>query len=144
MSGARDETEKSMSWTEAVAGALGSHEVSLRANAVSQLLELNKVVQQARQAAAAPAAAAGSGDELDRVINLIENLYEHIDRLKKDVAELNNTQLRDGGTWNAKTVYRPNELVTAAGTLWLCKLANANSHPPSDNWRLMVKTKGRP
>jgi hypothetical protein len=144
MSGARDETEKSMSWTEAVAGALGSHEVSLRANAVSQLLQLTKVVQQARQAAAAPAAAASSGDELDRVINLIENLYEHIDRLKKDVAELNNTHLRDGGTWNAKTLYRANDVVTCDGTLWLCRQPNANSHPPGDSWRLMVKVKGRP
>ena len=132
--------ESTMSWTHAVSEALGVHEVALRQNAVSELLQLTKVVQQARQAAAAPAAAASSGDELDRILNLIEDIYTRLERIEARPDE----SLRDGGTWNAKTLYRANDVVTCDGTLWLCKQPNANSHPPGDSWRLMVKVKGRP
>jgi len=135
--------DEAMSWTHAVSEALGSHEVSLRANAVSQLLELNKVVAQAKAAAASPppmANGGGSADEVDRILNLIEDIYTRLERIEARPDE----SLRDGGTWNAKTLYRANDVVTCDGTLWLCKQPNANSHPPGDSWRLMVKVKGRP
>lgn len=64
--------------------------------------------------------------------------------LVKRVAELEDSQLTDGGTWKAETSYRKNQVVTCHGTLWIGKRPNSNSKPPSDSWRMMLRTGERP
>ena len=66
--------------------------------------------------------------------------------LEQRLAELEQRPLlEDGGIWSGEKTYRPGDVVTDSGTIWVALQVNISSRPGHSEkcWRLMVKSKGR-
>lgn len=59
--------------------------------------------------------------------------------LEKRVAALEaRPELKDAGVWREGTAYAPGNIVSHAGSAWICNKATEGK-PPGDGWRLLVK-----
>lgn len=73
---------------------------------------------------------------------LVQWLKPQLDEIGKRLGELEQHTLSDGGTWKPDKAFKPNQVVTYRGVLWIC-LKETSSRPGNDCWRLMTKTEGR-
>jgi hypothetical protein len=92
-------------------------------------------------------AAKGSSDT-EALIKLMAQQFakceKRLERVEAHIAELESRPLlEDGGTWQEQKLFRPNQVETYRGAMWVCREPNQNTRPGTNSsWRLLHKTIG--
>ena len=91
--------------------------------------------------------------ELCRVADILQlaeevarPLHDEVAKLTKRVAELEGKALTDGGIYRSELSYRPREVVTSGGQLWIARTNVASGQKPGTvigdepPWRMLTKS----
>jgi hypothetical protein len=85
-------------------------------------------------------------DILNLAEEVVRPLQQTIEALTKRVAELEGKALTDGGIYRSELSYRPREVVTSGGQLWIARTNVASGQKPGTvigdepPWRMLTKS----
>jgi hypothetical protein len=77
---------------------------------------------------------------LRQVLGVLHNHHDALSALQKENAEIKKSAVTYGDVWRESNLYKPNQMVTHKGQLWMAQEPNANCRPGTNNaWKAMHK-----